>query len=69
MKDESPDDDGSRFLIGMSKKIQGHKRTLSESDQKALKKSVDNHYFRKAPAEHSIHIAAIEGAYDDFIEN
>ena len=69
VKDESPDDDGSRFLIGMSKKIQGHKRTLSESDQKALKKSVDNRYFRKAPAEHSIHIAAIEGAYDDFIEN
>lgn len=69
VKDESPDDDGSRFLIGMSKKIQGHKRALSESDQKALKKSVDNRYFRKAPAEHSIHIAAIEGAYDNFIEN
>ena len=69
VKDESPDDDGSRFLIGMSKKTQGHKRTLTESDQKALKKSVDNRYFRKAPAEHSIHIAAIEGAYDDFIEN
>lgn len=69
VKDESPDDDGSRFLIGMSKKIQGHKRTLTESDQKALKKSVDNRYFRKAPAEHSIHIAAIEGAYDNFIEN
>ena len=69
VKDESPDDDGSRFLIGMSKKIQGHNRTLTESDQKALKKSVDNRYFRKAPAEHSIHIAAIEGAYDDFIEN
>ena len=69
VKDESPDDDGSRFLIGMSKKIQGHKGTLTESDQKALKKSVDNRYFRKAPAEHSIHIAAIEGAYDNFIEN
>ena len=69
VKDESPDDDGSRFLIGMSKKIQGHKRTLTESDQKALKKSVDNRYFRKAPADHSIHIATIEGAYDDFIEN
>ena len=59
VKDESPDDDGSRFLIGMSQKIQGHKRTLTESDQKALKKSVDNRYFQKAPAEHSIHIAAI----------
>ena len=69
VKDESPDDDGSRFLIGMSKKIQGHKGTLTESDQKALKKSVDNRYFRKAPAEYSIHIAAIEGAYDNFIEN
>lgn len=69
VKDESPDDDGSRFLIEMSKKIQGHKRTLTESDQKALKKSVDNRYFRKAPADHSIHIATIEGAYDDFIEN
>ena len=69
VKDESPDDDGSRFLIGMSQKIQGHKRTLTESDQKALKKSVDNRYFRKVPADHSIHIAAIEGAYDDFIEN
>ena len=34
-----------------------------------LKKSVDNRYFRKAPAEHSINIAAIEGAYDAFIEN
>ena len=69
VKDKSPDDDGSRFLIEMSKKIQGHKRTLTESDQKALKKSVDNRYFRKAPADHSIHIATIEGAYDDFIEN
>ena len=69
VKDESPDDDGSRFLIEMSKKIQGHKGTLTESDQKALKKSVDNRYFWKAPADHSIHIATIEGAYDDFIEN
>ena len=69
VKDESPDDDGSRFLIEMSKKIQGHKRTLTESDQKALKKSVDTRYYREAPADHSIHIAAIEGAYDDFIEN
>ena len=56
-------DDGSRFLIGISQKMQGHKRALTESDQKALKKSVE------APADHSIHIAAIEGAYDDFIEN
>ena len=62
MKDDSSDDDGSRFLIGMSQKIQGHKRTLTESDQKALKKSVE------APTDHSIHIAAIEGAYDAFIE-
>ena len=60
---KSFDDDGSRFLIGISKKVQGHKRALTESDQKALKKSVE------APADHSIHIAAIEGAYDDFIEN
>lgn len=60
---ESFDDDGSRFLIGISKKMQGHKRALTESDQKALKKSVE------APADHSIHIAAIEGAYDAFIEN
>ena len=60
---ESFDDDGSRFLIGISKKVQGHKRALTESDQKALKKSVE------APADHSIHIAAIEGAYDAFIEN
>ena len=66
---ESFDDDGSRFLIGISKKVQGHKRALTDSDQKALKKSVDNRYFRKAPADHSIHIAAIEGAYDAFIEN
>lgn len=43
--------------------MQGHKRALTESDQKALKKSVE------APADHSIHIAAIEGAYDAFIEN
>lgn len=63
MKAESFDDDGSRFLIGISKKMQGHKRALTESDQKALKKSVE------APADHSIHIAAIEGAYDAFIEN
>ena len=69
VKDKSPDDDGSRFLIEMSKKIQGHKRTLTESDQKALKKSVDTRYYREAPADHSIHIAAIEGAYDAFIEN
>ena len=69
VKDESPDDDGSRFLIGISKKIQGHKRALTESDQNALKKSVDTRYYREAPADHSIHIAAIEGAYDDFIEN
>lgn len=62
-KGESFDDDGSRFLIGISKKVQGHKRALTESDQKALKKSVE------APADHSIHIAAIEGAYDAFIEN
>ncbi len=62
-KVESFDDDGSRFLIGISKKMQGHKRALTESDQKALKKSVE------APADHSIHIAAIEGAYDAFIEN
>ena len=62
-KVESFDDDGSRFLIGISKKVQGHKRALTESDQKALKKSVE------APADHSIHIAAIEGAYDAFIEN
>lgn len=63
VKDESPDDDGSRFLIGISKKVQGHKRALTESDQKALKKSVE------ASADHSIHIAAVEGAYDAFIEN
>lgn len=63
VKVESFDDDGSRFLIGISKKMQGHKRALTESDQKALKKSVE------APADHSIHIAAIEGAYDAFIEN
>ena len=62
-KVESFDDDGSRFLIGISKKMQGYKRALTESDQKALKKSVE------APADHSIHIAAIEGAYDAFIEN
>ena len=62
-KVESFDDDGSRFLIGISKKMQGHKRALTESDQKALKKSVE------APADHSIHIAAIEGAYENFIEN
>ena len=62
-KVESFDDDGSRFLIGISKKMQGHKKALTESDQKALKKSVE------APADHSIHIAAIEGAYDAFIEN
>ena len=62
-KVESFDDDGSRFLIGISKKVQGHKRALTESDQKALKKSVE------ASADHSIHIAAIEGAYDAFIEN
>ena len=43
--------------------MQGHKRALTESDQKALKKSAE------APADHSIHIAAIEGAYDNFIEN
>ena len=41
--------------------MQGHKRALTESDQKALKKSVE------APADHFIHIAAIEGAYDAFI--
>lgn len=69
MKGESFDDDGSRFLIGISKKMQGHKRALTESDQKALKQSVDARYYRKAPADHSIHIAAIEGTYDDFIEN
>ena len=63
VKVESFDDDGSRFLIGISKKVQGHKRALTESDQKALKKSVE------APADYSIHIAAIEGAYDAFIEN
>ena len=63
VKVESFDDDGSRFLIGISKKMQGHKRALTESDQKALKKSVE------ASADHSIHIAAIEGAYDAFIEN
>lgn len=63
VKAESFDDDGSRFLIGISKKVQGHKRALTESDQKALKKSVE------ASADHSIHIAAIEGAYDAFIEN
>lgn len=63
VKVESFDDDGSRFLLGISKKVQGHKRALTESDQNALKKSVE------APADHSIHIAAIEGAYDDFIEN
>ena len=62
-KVESFDDDESRFLIGISKKMQGHKRALTESDQKALKKSVE------ASADHSIHIAAIEGAYDAFIEN
>lgn len=66
MKGESFDDDGSRFLIGISKKMQGHKRALTESDQKALKQSVDARYYRKAPADHSIHIAAIEGAYDAF---
>lgn len=63
VKVESFDDDGSRFLIGISKKVQGHKRALTESDQKALKKSVE------ASADHSIHIAAIESAYDAFIEN
>lgn len=63
VKVESFDDDGSRFLIDISQKIQGHKKALTESDQKALKKSVE------APADHSIHIAAIEGAYDAFIEN
>lgn len=63
VKVESFDDDGSRFLIGISKKVQGYKRALTESDQKVLKKSVE------ASADHSIHIAAIEGAYDDFIEN
>lgn len=63
VKIESFDDDGSRFLIGISKKVQGHKRALTESDQKALKKSVE------ASADHSIYIAAIEGAYDAFIEN
>ena len=63
VKVESFDDDGSRFLIGISQKMQGHKRALTESDQKALKKSVE------ASADHSIHIAAIEGAYDAFIEN
>ena len=63
VKVKSFDDDGSRFLIGISKKVQGHKRALTESDQKALKKSVE------ASADHSIHIAAIEGAYDAFIEN
>ena len=63
VKVESFDDDESRFLIGISKKVQGHKRALTESDQKALKKSVE------ASADHSIHIAAIEGAYDAFIEN
>ena len=68
MKDESPDD-GSQFLIGISKKIQGHKRALTESDQKALRESVDNRYFREVSADHSIHVATIEGAYDDFIEN
>lgn len=69
VKDKSPDDDGRQFLIGISKKIQGHKRALTESDQKTLKESVNNRYFREVPADHSIHIAAIEGAYDDFIEN
>ena len=68
VKDESPDD-GSQFLIGISKKIQGHKRALTESDQKALRESVDNRYFREVLADHSIHVATIEGAYDDFIEN
>ena len=63
VKAESFDDDGSRFLIDISKKMQGHKKALTESDQKTLKKSVE------APADHSIHIAAIEGAYDAFIEN
>ena len=63
VKVESFDDDGSRFLIGISKKMQGYKRALTESDQKALKKSVE------ASADHSLHIAAIEGAYDAFIEN
>lgn len=63
VKAESFDDDGSRFLIGISKKMQGHKRALTESNQKALKKSVE------ASADHSIHIAAIEGSYDAFIEN
>lgn len=63
VKVEFFDDDGSRLLIGISKKVQGHKRALTESDQKALKKSVE------ASADHSIHIAAIEGAYDAFIEN
>ena len=63
VKAESFDDDGSRFLIGISQKMQGRKKALTESDQKALKKSVE------APADHSIHIAAIEGAYDAFIEN
>ena len=60
VKAESFDDDGSRFLIGISKKMQRHKKALTESDQKALKKSVES------PADHSIHIAAIEGAYDAF---
>lgn len=34
VKVESFDDDGSRFLIDISKKMQGHKRALTESDQK-----------------------------------
>ena len=51
MKGESFDDDGSRFLIGISKKMQGHKRALIESDQKALKQSVDSRYYREAPPE------------------
>lgn len=54
-------------MIGISQKIQGHKRALTGSDQKALKRSVDSRYFREAPADHSIHIVTIECAYDDFI--
>ena len=34
VKVKSFDDDGSRFLIGISQKMQGHKRALTESDQK-----------------------------------
>ena len=47
VKVESFDDDGSRFLIGISKKVQGYKRALTESDQKALKNPLTTAIFGK----------------------